>query len=370
MLRTLLVDFNKLSLRPVAVTQVRQKGQLSRPHLRNPSWFLRKERKMRDNLVTPENKSFVQEIVQDKFGPPALIKGVPSYDQSIREQLVKTQELELQPWSDTARRTGVIARKIGQYPLWLKNGERIRTTLLQIVDNHVIKYIPPEEYKPSQKPNVSNLSNYGCLLVGAESCDPSVLTKEYCGLFKDSGLMPKKHLVRFLVSPSAEIPVGTPLNVGHYRVGDYIDVRGKTVDHGFQGVVKRHGFKGMPASHGVTKTHRRAGNIGGGGEKGRVWPGTKMPGHMGNRWRISKGLRIWRINTKYNVMWVNGSAIPGSTNGLVYIYDTILPLRKHKTAPPFPTSFEQVTEGPDDIWFDKVHNFKDETITFKPEEEK
>ncbi|XP_023302946.2 39S ribosomal protein L3, mitochondrial [Lucilia cuprina] len=370
MLRTLIVDFNKLSLRPVSVTQVRQKGHLSRPHLRNPSWFLRKERKMRDNLVTPENKSFVQELVHDKFGPPALIKGVPSYDQSIREQLVKTQELELQPWTEGVRRTGVIARKIGQYPLWLKNGERIRTTLLQIVDNHVVKYIPPEEYKPTHKPNVSNLSNYGCLLVGAESCDPSTLTKEYCGLFKDSGLLPKKHLVRFIVSPSAAIPVGTPLNVNHYRVGDYIDVRGKTVDHGFQGVVKRHGFKGMPASHGVTKTHRRPGNIGGGGEKGRVWPGTKMPGHMGNRWRIAKGLRIWRINTKYNVMWVNGSAIPGSTNGLVYIYDTILPLRRHKTAPPFPTSFEQITEGPDDIWFDQVHNFKDETITFKPEEEK
>lgn len=183
---------------------------------------------MRDNLVTPENKSFVQEVVHDKYGPPALIKGVQSYDQSIREQLVKTQELELQPWTDNVRRTGVIARKIGQYPLWLKNGEKIRTTLLQIIDNHVIKYIPPEEYKPTQKPKASNLKKYGCLLVGAESCDPSTLTKEYCGLFKYSGLMPKRHLVRFLISPSAAVPVGTPLNVSHYRVGDFVDVRGKT----------------------------------------------------------------------------------------------------------------------------------------------
>lgn len=55
------------------------------------------------------------------------------------------------------------------------------------------------------------------------------------------------------------------------------------IDRGFQGVMKRWGFKGMPASHGVTKTHRRPGNIGAGGEKARVWPGTKMPGHMGNR---------------------------------------------------------------------------------------
>lgn len=58
------------------------------------------------------------------------------------------------------------------------------------------------------------------------------------------------------------------------------------MDRGFQGVMKRWGFKGMPASHGVTKTHRRPGNIGAGGEKARVWPGTKMPGHMGNRYVI------------------------------------------------------------------------------------
>lgn len=183
---------------------------------------------MRDNLVTPENKSFVQEVIHDKYGPPALINGVFSYDQSKHEQLVKTMQIELLPWTKDARRTGVIARKIGQYPLWLKNGERIRTTLLQIVDNHVIKYIPPEEYKPAQKPKVANLSKYGCLLVGAESCDPSILTKEYCGLFKDSGLLPKKHLARFLISPTAAIPVGTPLTVSHFRVGDYVDVRGKT----------------------------------------------------------------------------------------------------------------------------------------------
>lgn len=56
--------------------------------------------------------------------------------------------------------------------------------------------------------------------------------------------------------------------------------------------MKRWGFKGMPASHGVTKTHRRPGNIGGGGQKGRVWPGTKMPGHMGNRTRYLRGLKV------------------------------------------------------------------------------
>lgn len=122
----------------------------------------------------------------------------------------------------------------------------------------------------------------------------------------------------------------------------------------------------MPASHGVTKTHRRGGNIGAGGQKARVWPGTKMPGHMGNRWRILRGLKIWRINTKYNVMWVSGRAIAGNTNDMVYVFDTMLPLKREKIAPPFPTSSdtEPIVE---DCWSDELHNFGDPTILFKPE---
>jgi ribosomal protein L3 len=63
-------------------------------------------------------------------------------------------------------------------------------------------------------------------------------------------------------------------------------------DRGFQGVMKRWGFAGMPATHGQTKTHRRPGNIGGGGEKARVWPGKKMPGHMGSERRTMRGLKV------------------------------------------------------------------------------
>lgn len=121
----------------------------------------------------------------------------------------------------------------------------------------------------------------------------------------------------------------------------------------------------MPASHGVTKTHRRPGNIGGGGEKGRVWPGTKMPGHMGNRFRVAKGLKIWRINTKYNVLYVSGQAIPGETNSIVYVFDTVLPLRKPKHPLPFPTYLGLNDETPpEDIYDEEVHKFSDPTIVY------
>ncbi|EDV46966.1 uncharacterized protein LOC6550649 [Drosophila erecta] len=362
MMRSVINQFLGLRLSgncSVMVTQVRDKGHLSRPRLRNPQWFLRKEITKYNDLMTAENKQFINEVGTDNFGVPAVKK----------DNLVKTAEPSANEavWTPNLRRCGVIARKIGQYPLWLKNGERIRTTLLQIADNHVIKYIPPEEYLPAQVPKIANLHKRGCILVGSETTNPALLTKEYAGIFRNSGVLPKKNLARFIVSPEAQLEAGTPLSVNHFRIGDFVDVRGKTVDHGFQGVVKRHGFKGMPASHGVTKTHRRAGNIGGGGEKGRVWPGTKMPGHMGNRWRIIKGLRVWRINSKYNVMWVQGSSVPGPTGGLVYIYDTILPLRKNKEAPPFPTFYGEPQQDGDDVWYEKVHNFKSESITYENE---
>ena len=138
-----------------------------------------------------------------------------------------------------------------------------------------------------------------------------------------------------------------------------------SVDRGFQGVMKRWGFKGQPKSHGQTKTHRRPGAIGG-GIKHRVWPGKKMPGHMGNRWRKAKGLRVWRINTKNNCIWVSGCGIPGDPGGLVYIYDSILPTRKID-CPYFPTFTGNEAELPEDIYDEKVHKMKEQSIFYEAE---
>lgn len=132
--------------------------------------------------------------------------------------------------------------------------------------------------------------------------------------------------------------------------------------------MKRWGFKGMPATHGVTKTHRRPGNVGSGGAKARIWPGQKMPGHMGNRYRINRGLKIWRINTQYNVMWVSGLSIPGETNSICYVFDTMLPLKRKLLKPPYPTCFEDPDPNAVDIWSEELHDFRDPTIFYEPEE--
>lgn len=96
------------------------------------------------------------------------------------------------------------------------------------MDNHVIKYYNPDEFNPPKKRVGKIYNKKGCLLLGAEAGDPTKFTKEYCGLFKESGVIPKRFIGRFLISPDAAIPLGTLLNVMHFQVGNVVDVRGKT----------------------------------------------------------------------------------------------------------------------------------------------
>lgn len=350
------------SISVIASTK-RERHKFNVPRYRHPQWLPKVEHSKYDENLTKDNQEFLEEVTQDKYDSPNIKYGMNSP--------LKLDPIEpVTKWRPGLQRTGLIAKKIGVYPLWLKNGKRVSSTLLQVVDNEVVKYMPPEKFYPviSRKTPVQIRHKRGCLVVGAENIDPQKITKEYYGIFNNSGVMPKRILKRFFISPEAALQPGTPLTVAHFKPGEIVDIRAKTVDRGFQGVMKRWGFKGMPASHGVTKTHRRPGNIGSGGTKARVMPGTKMPGHMGNKWRILKGQKILRINTKYNVIWIKGQNIPGENNTYCHIYDTILPLRKSKT-PHFPTYLPSIAEEelPEELYAEEVHPFIDPTIEFKEE---
>jgi len=174
------------------------------------------------------------------------------------------------------------------------------------------------------------------------------------------------------VTPNARLTPGTPLLASHFRVGDYVDVWGKTIDHGFQGVVKRWNFKGQDRYRGVTKAHNRPGTIGRGRKVMGPWKGHPMAGHMGSERRTMGGLKIWRINTKHNVIWVNGPAVPGPNHSWVYIYDTNVPDKKHsdENPPPFPTYYAEDSKEalPEDIYDKELHAFDEPTIIFEETE--
>lgn len=183
--------------------------------------------------------------------------------------------------------------------------------------------------------------------------------------YRELGLPPKQTVKIFNITDNAAIKPGTPLYAAHFRPGQYVDVTAKTIGKGFQGVMKRWGFKGQPATHGQTKTHRRPGAIST-GDIGRVWPGTKMPGKMGNIYRTAFGLKVWRINTKHNIIYVNGS-VPGHKNCLVKVRDSKLPAYKHLGKNlPFPTYFPDGDEEelPEDLYDENVCQPGAPSITF------
>ena len=108
----------------------------------------------------------------------------------------------------------------------------------------MVKYIPPEDFSKTivaQKRSIPRIYgkdkpiNRGCLVVGALSTDCQKYTKDYCGLFTESGVMPKKLLVRFPVSENALIQPGTPLNAAHFEPGQFIDVTARSSRRGYQG---------------------------------------------------------------------------------------------------------------------------------------
>ena len=117
--------------------------------------------------------------------------------------------------------------------------------MLQVVDNHVLNSFNVEATKRDaiyQKRWF--VKDYATINVGAESGDVTKFTKEYCGLFAKAGVQPKLKISKFVITEDAMLPPGTPLYAQHFKVGQCVDVFGKTIDHGFEGVVRRWGFKG------------------------------------------------------------------------------------------------------------------------------
>ncbi|KAL5021259.1 hypothetical protein ScPMuIL_000414 [Solemya velum] len=324
-----------------------------------PSWFVRRSPTTWDKDLTPENKEFLHGLVEDECKVPVC--------SPLRDEPWPRGE-----WTRSTRRTGVLAIKLSTIPQWTKDGRKVYTTLLQVLDNHVIRYTPPEDFRKTAGWKPYWGQKFGSVVVGALSCDPRKFSKEYNHLFMESGVPPKRKLTRFIVTPDAAIEPGTPLTAMHFRVGDYVDCQAKTIGHGFQGVVKRWGMKGMPASHGVTKSHRKMGGTGGGGDKGGIWKGKKMPGHMGMDWSILKGLKIVRVNTKFNILYVVSTSVPGPTNCYVRVYDTVLPnrIRATKEPPPMPTCYpEDISdELPEELFHEDLFRFTEPSISYAEEE--
>ncbi|XP_077982432.1 large ribosomal subunit protein uL3m-like [Glandiceps talaboti] len=270
---------------------------------------------------------------------------------------LKNEPWPVEKWTPRSKRCGIIAIKLGMMPMWTKTGERVPVTLLQLQDCNVIDYRPPEETN----------EKYGHLYVGAKNAAPfHIHDKEYADIFKKACVPIKQRLIKFRVTDNAKIQPGTPLYAAHFRPGMYVDVSAKSIGHGFQGVMKRWGMKGQPASHGQTKTHRKVGATGSQGVA-RVMKGKRMAGQMGNRLRVELKLKIWRVNTRYNILYVQGT-VPGYYTSFVVVKDSKIATNEN---PPFPTYMPDLEEEiPEDLYDDNIFSFEDNSVTFEEERDK
>ena len=130
-----------------------------------------------------------------------------------------------------------------------------------------------------------------------------------------------KHLKEVRADGSEDHSVGDEITVDIFAVDELVDVIGTSKGKGFAGTMKRHGFGGGPRTHGQSDRARAPGSIGGGTTPGRVYKGQKMSGHMGAERTTVKSLRVVKIDTERNLLWLKG-AVPGSPNGLVTIRKT------------------------------------------------
>jgi len=204
---------------------------------------------------------------------------------------------------------GLIGKKLGMTQIFWDDGSVIPVTAIEAGPCVVI-----------QKKTEST-DGYDAIQLGFDRVKEKAVTKPMKGHFKKADKGSFRILREFRLESIDEYEVGSELKADIFQVGDYVDVVGTTRGRGFAGVVKRHGFKGGRATHG-SMFHRAPGSIGASAWPSRVFKGTRLPGHMGNRRQTVQNLMVVGVRPTENIILVKG-AVPSSTNGIVLVKDAI-----------------------------------------------
>lgn len=160
-------------------------------------------------------------------------------------------------------------------------------------------------------------NNYNAIQLGYGNLSSKLLTQPELGHLQKLNIQPLKYLKEFRVDNPEEFQVGQILTIDSFKSGQLIDVTGKSSGKGFSGLQKRYNFNRGPMTHG-SKNHRAPGSIGMGTTPGRVLPGKKMAGQLGNKTTSIKKLKIIQVNVTENILVVKGS-VPGKPGNLLNI---------------------------------------------------
>ena len=169
-------------------------------------------------------------------------------------------------------------------------GNQLRLTAFWFPDNQIV------EQKVKERHGVDKV------VVGAMNV-PVEFHKPYITSYYKAQRVPVKHVsTSFFVTPDAFAPVGTKLDVRHFKVGQEVAIVYQETEYGFEGVVFRYGFDGGPVWLGDSKWQRRPGSIGAQGQK-HVYPGQTMAGNTGGGALSKRNVPIWRIDYKNQLVY-------------------------------------------------------------------
>lgn len=200
---------------------------------------------------------------------------------------------------------GLLGNKMGMTQIFDEAGNIIPVTILKVGPCVVT------QVKTKAK------DGYDSIQIGYGSVSNKSLTQPELGHLQKSNIQPLKYLKEFRINEDNEFQIGQILNVDSFLPGQLVNIQGKSIGKGFSGLQKRHNFARGPMTHG-SKNHRAPGSIGMGTTPGRVLPGKKMSGQLGNKIITVKKLKVIQINSEENILVIKGS-VPGKPGNLLSI---------------------------------------------------
>ncbi len=212
---------------------------------------------------------------------------------------------------------GVIGRKVGMSRVYTADGTAVPVTVFEVDPNRVTQLKTPDT------------DGYRAVQVTVGERRPTRVSKPAAGHFAKASVAPGRGLWEFRLDDGegADLKPGAEIKVDIFNAGQKVDVQGTSIGKGFAGVIRRHHFGGGRASHGNSLSHRAPGSIGQRQTPGRVFPGKRMAGHLGNVTRTQQNLEVVQVDAGRNLLLVKG-AVPGPKGADVVIRPAVKAQKK------------------------------------------
>jgi large subunit ribosomal protein L3 len=207
---------------------------------------------------------------------------------------------------------GLVGRKIGMTRIFTDDGAAIPVTVLDVANNRVTQIKTKE------------VDGYSAVQVTYGKRRASRVTKPQAGHLAKAGVESGVVLKEFQVPADdlAKFKAGDVVGVDTFAVGQLVDVTGTSKGKGFSGAIKRHHFSSNRASHGNSRSHNSPGSIGMAQDPGRVFPGKRMAGQLGNVTRTTQLLKVIRVDAERGLLLVKG-CVPGADGGHIVVLPSV-----------------------------------------------